>query len=326
MSIRYRTADHDDARAAARVVTLALNDLATRQDRPLLDVSHDHPDRGAPAFAHLIETDGSRFWVAVDGDDPVGFGAAWVRGKLSYCGGLFVLPEWQGQGVGGRLFELAFTGLPIARGRAALTSSAANPVSNGIYARRGIFPLFALLSMTGPVLAPSTRPDRWGGPRASPAAAPALPSVAGDLEVDPLDLAHLDALIEIDEAVLGIDRTVDHRWYLGRAGNPGWLFSRRGRAAGYAYLGGDGTEGPGVLGPVATLRAKDQQAVLRFALAELAARGAEGATVIVPGPNITAQRLLWRAGFTFTGAAGLLCASRPFGHFDRYLLSGDCLM
>ena len=47
---------------------------------------------------------------------------------------------------------------------------------------------------------------------------------------------------------------------------------------------------------------------------------------MVPGPNLRAQRLLWQAGFRFEDAAGLLCASRPFGHFDRYLLAGDCLM
>ena len=41
---------------------------------------------------------------------------------------------------------------------------------------------------------------------------------------------------------------------------------------------------------------------------------------------MAAQRLLWEAGFTFHGATGLLCASRPFGRFDRYLLAGDCLL
>ena len=126
--------------------------------------------------------------------------------------------------------------------------------------------------------------------------------------------------------MLGVDRTLEHRWFLGAAENPGWLFRRRERAIGYAYLGGDGTEGAGALGPIATLRPQDQPVVLRFALAELAARGVAQATVAVPGPNIAAQRLLWGAGFAFPAATGLLCASRPFGRFDRYLLAGDCLL
>jgi len=66
--------------------------------------------------------------------------------------------------------------------------------------------------------------------------------------------------------------------------------------------------------------------VLRFALEELARRGVEQATVAVPGANLGAQRLLWTEGYTFPAATGLLCASRPFGRFDRYLLAGDCLM
>jgi ribosomal protein S18 acetylase RimI-like enzyme len=305
VSVTYRTARADEARAASRIITAALDDLAARQDRPPLEVPEDH---AAPVLRHLIDTDGERFWLAIDDERPVAFGAGWVRGRLGYCGGLFVLPEWQGKGVGRRLFELALAGLPAAGGVAALTSSAANPVSNGLYARHGIYPLFALLSLSGPTAGWS---DRAGSTK---------------LEAHPLADHHLDILREIDETVLGVDRTREHRWHLDTARNCGWLFRSGDRAAGYAYLGGDGTEGPGAIGPVAALRAQDQPLLLRFALAELASRGVERATVIVPGPNFAAQRLLWGTGFSFTGASGLLCASRPFGRFDRYLLSGDALM
>ena len=42
--------------------------------------------------------------------------------------------------------------------------------------------------------------------------------------------------------------------------------------------------------------------------------------------NLSAQRLLWRSGFSFEGATGLFGCSQPFGRFDRYLLAGDALM
>ena len=239
-------------------------------------------------------------------------------------------PEWQGKGVGRHLFELAMDGLPAAGGIAALTSSAANPISNGLYARHGIYQLHALLYLSGPLAAfAGARPTdcrclargrRAGCRRAHHRRRP------GGLDAEPLDAGHLDELRAIDEAVLGVDRTLEHRWFLSRAENPGWLFRRRERAIGYAYLGGDGTEGAGALGPIATLRSQDQPAVLRFALAELAARDVAQAMVTLAGPNIAAQRLLWSAGFAFTGATGLLCTSRPFGRFDRYLLAGDCLL
>ena len=312
-----RTAEPADAGAASRILTEALRDLAARQGRPPFDAPDDH---AAAALGHVAETDGERFWLAIADGEPVAFGSGWERGALGFCGGLFVLPRWQGEGVGRRLFELAMDGLPARGGVAALTSSAANPVSNGLYARHGIYPRFALLYLTGAVPSGGQSGAVPSGGRSG--AGPA----GGGLDAEPLAAGHLAELAEIDDPVLGADRTTDHRWLLGRQENPGWLFRRRGRAIGYAYLGGDGTEGASALGPIATLRAADQATVVRFALAALAARGATQATVAVPGPNIAAQRLLWQAGFSFSGATGLLCSSRPFGRFDRYLLAGDCLM
>jgi len=295
-----------DAAAASRIVVRALNDLAAKQGRLPLSAPDDH---AAPALRHVIATDGQRFWLAGDGDSPVAFGAGLVRGALAYCAGLFVLPEWQGRGLGRRLFEAALAELPAAGGVAALTSSAANPISNGLYARHGIYPQSALLYLTGPAAIAGSSPDRTGG-----------------LDVEPLTEGVVGELDEIDAAVLEADRTLDHLWFLTRPAHPGWLFRRRGRAVGYAYLGGDETEGVSIVGPVATLRAQDQTAALRCALGELAARGCERATVCVPGPNLTAQRMLWQAGFSFEGTAGLICASRRFGRLDRYVLAGDCLM
>ncbi len=148
MSVSYRPAQPADASAASRILTAALRELAARQGRPPFVAADDH---AAPALRHVAETDGGRFWLAVADGVPVAFGSAWQRGALGYCSGLFVLPQWQGKGVGRRLFELAMDGLPVRGGVAALTSSAANPVSNGIYARHGIYPQHALLYLTGAV-------------------------------------------------------------------------------------------------------------------------------------------------------------------------------
>jgi len=295
------------AAAASRIITAALDDLAGRQGLPAFDAPEDH---AVPTLSHIIETDGGRFCLACDGDRPVAFGAGLVRDAFSYCAGLFVLPEWQGQGLGRRLFEAALDGLPVAGGATALTSNAANPVSNGLYARHGIYPQHALLVLCGP----AAEVRAYGAPRRR------------GLDAEPLGPAHLGELREIDEAVLGFDRAPDHLWFLSRPDHPGWLLRRRGRAVAYAYLGGDHTEGAGSVGPIAGLRPGDQAAALRFVVAELAARGQERATVVVPGPNLTAQRVLWESGFAFEGVTGLVCASRPFARFDRYVLAGDSIM
>lgn len=268
------------------------------------------PDDSVALFAHIRQTDPDRFWVCTAGGEPVGFGTGWVRGPLSFCGGLFVSPGWQGRGVGRRLFSLAMDGLPAAGGVAALHSNAANPVSNRLYACNGIRPLYAFLNLVGP----TTLPEGDASTRRT------------GLDAVPLDQGHLGILREIDAAVLGTDRTLDHRWHLGVRRGTGWLFRRRGRAVGYAYLGGDGSRGQRAVGPVATLRPQDLAPVLRFALGELAALGVDRALVNVPGPAEVAQALLWPAGFAFSGATGLFCASRPFGRFDRYLPAGYGLL
>lgn len=290
-----------DALAASRIAHVALDDLARRHGRPPLGAADDH---AAPALRHVVES-GGRLLLARSAGQPIAFGASWRRGALVHCAGLFVLPEWQGQGLGRRLFTAALEGLPAGGGVVSLTSSAANPVSNGLYARHGVYPQHALLELHGPT------------------AASELP---GGIHVEPLDDGHLEELRVIDAVVLEADRTLDHRWFLSKAGQPGWLFRRRGRAIGYVYLGGDGGEGPGAVGPAATLRTADQPAVLRYALSQLHERGDRAATVTVPGPNVAAQGVLWRAGFRFDAATGLLCASRAFGRFDRYLLAGDILL
>jgi GNAT superfamily N-acetyltransferase len=241
----------------------------------------------------------------------VGFATAWVRGTLWYLSSLFVLPRWQGRGVGSELLRHAMAGQPAPGGIVAVVSSAANPTSNRLYARRGMYALTPVLYLRGRLatLPPARR-------RRGVAQLHATPLTTGDL-------GHLRA---VDRAVTGLDRTVDHLWLLGEARRSGWLFRRGESPVAYAYLGGDGTQGDDAVGPIAALTPRDQQVALRFVLAQAADRGSATATLTVPGVNLGAQRMLWQAGFAFDGAAALLCASRPFGRFDRYLLAGDALL
>lgn len=305
MDVALRPGTEADALAASRIIGAALGDLEVRQGRPSLPGPHDET---APVLRHLTRTDPDRFWMAEAADTPVAVGAAFVRGPLSFLAALFVLPAWQAQGVGRALLERALRDLPSQGGVTALTSSAANPHSNGLYSRHGIYAICPLLTLEGRLHRLTARPT------------------LGTLDVEPLESTHAPELAAVDAVVTATDRGVDHRWLIDAPGHGGWLFRRRGRVVGYAYVGGDGTEGENALGPVATLHAQDQDVVLRHCLAELAAHGHDKALLMVPGVNLEAQRLLWGAGFSFDGPAGLLCASRPFGRFDRYVLAGDCLM
>jgi ribosomal protein S18 acetylase RimI-like enzyme len=305
IGVTYRPGSPGDAAEAARIIVASLNDLLARQNRPPMAGTGEAM---SAVLAHLARTDPQRFWIAACEERPVAFGSAWARSDLCYLSGLFVLPDWQGRGLGRDLIERAMRGYPSASRTAAVMSSAANPVSNRLYARRGMYASMPVLYLKGRLPTRTT------------------PVTLGSLRAAPLSTDDLGDLRAVDRAVTGLDRTPDHAWLLDEAGRGGWLFRRHGTAAGYAYLGGDGTEGGDAVGPIATVRAEDQKAVLSFLLAQASERGAATATVVVPGHNLHAQRLLWQAGFGFEGAAGLFGCTRPFGRFDRYLFAGDALM
>jgi GNAT superfamily N-acetyltransferase len=304
-AVALRLATKADVATAARIVPAALNDLYSRQSRALLD---DSGDGAAPVLGHLLRHDAARFWVAEAAEGVVGFSVGMHRGDLWFLAGLFVLPGWQGRGLGHALLERAMAGCPGPEGVAAVLSSAANEVSNRLYARRGMRPMLPVLSLVGPLPLKDE------------------PALAQGLIASPLSSGDLAALRDVDSALLGFDRTVDHAWLLGEAGRVGWLFSRQRRPVAYAYVGGDGTEGETVIGPAAADRVEDMAGVVAYALAQLAAAGFHEGSVMVSGANVVVQRMLWDAGFMFHGATGLLGASRPLAGLDRYVFFGNALM
>ena len=301
--IAYRHAVSADVQVAAAIIKRALDDLAVKQNQPL---ASPEGDPMAPALRHVLGVSPERFWVAESAGSVVGFGAGFQRGHICYLAGLFVLPRWQGRGVGHELLRRAMADYGGPKILPVVGSGGANVVSNGLYARRDMFPLLPSLNLTGRV-PESLRENALGTLRAAPIAR-----------------AEFEEMRELDLYVTGIDRTADHEWLLDAVARPGWAFRRDGRLAGYAYLGGDGTAAADHIGPVATRRRGDMAAALAFALLEQGV--GETVTVQVPGPNLVAQRLLWGAGFHMSGPVGLLGAARPFGHFDRYLFAGNVLM
>ena len=296
-AITYRRAVPDDADRAYEVFRTALNDYRARAGQGLIP---EESDQG-PGFLHALRHDGERCWVAERRGDVVAWGAAILRGDWWFLSSLFVLPEAQGVGVGAELLERARAGAP-ARGVFATLTDTLQPVSNTLYARRGMLPREALLEFAGP--------PRSGAALAAAAPRPRL----GTLEPERLTAAALPELQAVDLAVLGFERTVDHRFYLGEGGRRGWLFRRAGRAVAYALY-----RPTGWIGPLASLRAADVEPVLRFVLAEVAALGLEKVKADVPASCAEAQRVLWDAGLVYGAPPGLVLASRPFGRLDRYL-------
>jgi GNAT superfamily N-acetyltransferase len=306
--VTYRRAEEADLPRAFAVFRAALNAyLVPAGQTPVPD-----DDQQSPTYLHMLRHDAERFWVAeavveelagggtgtlgAGGRQIVGWGSGLLRGDWWFLSSLFVLPEAQGIGLGARLLDLAGTGAPAGAVRATVTDSL-QPVSNTLYARRGLLPREVLIGFDG-------RPDERG-------MAPRL----GTLAPEPLTVASIPELREIDAAAAGVDRSVDHEFYLSAGGRYGYLFRRRGRAAGYVVLRRDGW-----VGPVAAVRAPDVEAITAFGIADLQARGlAEQVRAGVTGRCEGAQRAFWAAGLRFSSTPGLLLSSRSFGRLDRYV-------
>ena len=318
--VTYRRAEEADLPRAFAVFRAALNAyLVPAGQQPIPD-----DDQQSPTYLHMLRHDAERFWVAeavveelnpsgdrtlsgtgtlsatgtlgVGGRQIVGWGSGLLRGDWWFLSSLFVLPEAQGLGVGARLFELAGTGAPPGAARATITDSL-QPVSNTLYARRGLLPREVLIGFDG---RPSERD-----------ASPRLGTLAPEL----LTLASIPELREIDAAAAGVERSVDHEFYLTGGGRYGYLFRRRGRPAGYVVLRRDGW-----VGPVAAVRVRDVEAITAYGIADLEARGfAEQVRAGVTGRCEGAQRAFWEAGLRFSSTPGLLLSSRPFGRLDRYV-------
>lgn len=161
----------------------------------------------ANIHAHLLGS--GRSFVAEEDGAVVGFAAAFTRGDDWFLASLFVAPRAQGRGIGSALLEEVWG---TARRRRTITD-AIQPVSNAVYARRGLMPVTPVLTFAG---TPST-------------------AMRDEIAEDAADLT------AIDEAAYGFDRAVDHRHWE--------RFARRTTrpdAYSYAFPGG-------AIGPVAGL-------------------------------------------------------------------------
>lgn len=310
VEVAYRRAEEADLPRLFGVFRAALDSyLVPAGQPPVPDV-----DQQAPRYRHFLRHDAERFWVAeavvedlagggtgtlgTGGRQVVGWGSGLLRGDWWFLSSLFVLPEAHGLGIGGRLFELAATGAPPAAVRATVTDSL-QPVSNTLYARRGLLPREVIIGFEGEPRNPTT------------------PVRTGTLVTEPLTLASIQELREIDAAAAGVDRSPDHAFHLSAAGRYGFLFRRRGRAAAYAVLRPDG-----LVGPIACVRARDMETVAAYGIAELSRRaGVEKIRAGVTARSEGAQRAFWGAGLRFSGTPALLLASQPFGRLDRYVVA-----
>ncbi len=336
-AVSYRPGRDADLDACTRIWRACVDGYLVPLNQPALQGDLGHLRR---LLAHLLATDPERFWVAIrpgtvpgagtvadagrSGRHPdetvVGFASASVREGLWFLAMLFVDPARQADGIGKALLDRAQAGRDVDPGGPAvpgpdgpldsgihtwgMCTDSAQPISNALYARRGMIPRIPVWRLTGEV-------RRW---TALPAPAPGLEAVpfeSIEAEADGANrlAATLDAL---DRELVGAAHPVDHG-YLRRDGRAGYLLRERaGRVLGYAY-----GSSVGRLGPVAAIDPALHPVLLGIAIRQVPALGAVGAWV--PGTADLALRALLDAGLRLDRFPGLICWSRTGHPFERYL-------
>lgn len=301
-----RPATSDDLPACERVWRYGLNDYLLRLGQ--LEVPEDNPGLRR-LHAHTLATDPDRFRVATRGDSVVAFGSAVRRGPVWFLSMLFVDPDEQARGLGRRLLgELLDAGAGGQAEPAAILATAtdsAQPVSNGLYASLGIVPRMPLLNVIGRPREAWLPPDLPGG--ITPARLTRDGGPGADLP--PADEAEIRAL---DREVVGFEHPQDHAF---AASERPALFAYRdasGRLQGYGY-----TSEVGRIGPIAVRDPALFRPVLGHLLTTVVPRGASA--VWLGGAAGPAIELALESGMRFEDFPLLMCWSRPFADFARYV-------
>ena len=258
--------------------------------------------------AHALATDPERFWVATEpmettgAEEVIAFASSFRRGSVWFLSMLFVRPGRQLGGVGRALVERT---LPVEREGVtlAVATDPAQPISNALYASLGMVPRMPMFSLVGRPTRPDALPPLPDGVRATRFDVEAAGGGGDDLA------AELEAL---DGEALGFAHPQEHAYLKGQ-GRLGFAYrDGTGRLLGYGY-----TSEVGRVGPIAVRDAALQAPVAADLLVSVPPRGASA--IWVPGEAGPLMVTLLRAGLRIEGFPVLLCWSRPFADFGRYV-------
>lgn len=293
MPTTYRPATIDDSQAVFDIFQTSLTDFGQRAgfmpitggDDPAVMASLWETRR--PLFEHLART-AEQFWIAENEGKPVGYARTILRDGVRELTEFFVLPGHQSGGVGRELLSRAF--LPDgAKHRAiiATTDSRAQAryLKAGVYSR---FPIYYFQRKPEPVAVPT------------------------DLTFEPLAESPeaFAALREIDVALFGHRRDIDHAWWM--SDRNGFMCRRDGQPVGYGYAGQRA-------GPLALLDTADIPAALAHAETYAHSLGLAECGFEVPLINKAAVGYLLSRGYHMDTFFAFFMCDKPFGKFENYI-------
>ena len=267
--MEFRNASPADLEAEFAVFVAAQEELTRRRGSDWSRPQDDGYRRWVELHRHVLRHDGQRAFVAEEAGRIVGFTAALARDDAWFLSALFVAPDQQGRGIGRQLLELAWGGEHTRR---ITITDALQPVSNGLYAGRGLMPTVPVLALSGE---PRIAPTVW--------LEPATPTG--------------DQLRSLDLAAYGFDRSVDHAFWKETSEATVWL--REHEPVAYSY------QTPFGIGPLA---GRDPESAVLALRAELRRFDGARAELLIPASARALVETAVAAGLRF-GDPGLLLVS-----------------
>ncbi len=258
-----------------------------------------------PYYAFALQEEPDGFFVAEDEGKVVGATISWVRGHHWFLSHLFIMPQYQGLGVGKALLGSALAyATSLNAGLQSVITMAFNPASIALYMKNGMYPIqdIYLLNLEAdkarhiPESLPGTSSEKLGK-----------------------STGQGNELSLIDEQVLGMSRPLHHRFFQESKRASGYLLRYKSRAVAYAYIWPDGR-----IGPMAALPDAPYKDIFKAFIA-LARKTSPGLSIMVPGTNKIALEVAFSLGFTIS-MPYLLLSSDPFGAWDRYLFHSPGMM
>lgn len=288
--VKQRAATAADLPAAIELFMAAVARMYER-----LHITQPLPPRAgvAPVWTHILST--GIFHVAEREGQLVAICHAVVRDRLWFLSGFWTHPDLVGGGVGGPLLREVWQAGERAGADTFFVWSSPDETALASYLKLGMLPGYQLLNFAGQ--------------------ATTLPAVARDYTEAAATLA---VVCELDAAVRGTRREVDHRFWLAQPGMSARQVLYRDQPVGYFYLTG------AAIGP-ACWAAPEHAGALLTRACRAASVTAGAISLRVPGINHAAIRFALAHGLRFGGAYAHLLTSAPFGRLEQYIPSGPSL-
>lgn len=303
MKAIIRNATEADLKAAVHVFLTTLADLKRRHGAPRQDM--DEAD-WAGGYEHVLKT--GIFNVAEVDGQVIGVANGIVRDDLWFLTGFWILPEYQGKGIGHELIRDTWDLAEEAGAKKFFVWASIDLPALGNYMQLGMLPGYQIFTYKLSRETLDAAPGRTAG------GAIVKADFVGDYKT--VDLTAIKAG-DIDAQIRGTRREIDHQYWLSDPDRVGQLVLYDDCPVGYFYTR------KGTVGALAYLDIAHEQAVMDYAMQQ-ALKQDESIVFIIPGINRTATNYIISLGARLVSTSHFL-TSDDFGKLNLYLPSGPLL-